>query len=62
MVVETSLEQELADRLYQGPSGEEGNLYVYLFDRPMELYPGNSVVVFAKYKLWEKLSRVNADI
>jgi len=60
LILTDSLERDIGNRLYEQISAENRHLYVHLFDRPMELYPGNTVIGLIELSLWEKLNGKNA--
>ena len=61
LLITDSLEPELSRRLYTDVPVAERNMYVYLFDRPMALYPGNDIAGLIKYRLWERIGKIEAE-
>ncbi len=55
LIISETLEPELSRKLYEQIPVEKRQMYVYLFDRPMELYPGNTVQGLVNLDIWEKL-------
>jgi len=59
LIITESLEPELSRKLYEQIPVEKRQMFVYLFNRPMELYPGNTVLGLVNLDIWEKLRPVN---
>jgi uncharacterized protein (TIGR03663 family) len=61
LVVSDSLEPELSRLLYEDVPVADRDMYVYLFDRTMALYPGNDIIGLIKYRLWERIGKNNSE-
>jgi uncharacterized protein (TIGR03663 family) len=55
------MEPALVRRLYEVPPRGQRELYVSLFDRPVELRPGVELRGYVANGLWEELRRLEAD-
>jgi uncharacterized protein (TIGR03663 family) len=55
------MESALARRLYDLPPPGERELYVSLFDRPLELRPGIELRGYAASSLWQQVERLDRD-
>ncbi len=54
LIISYALEPKILERMYEDLPISERTLYVHVFDRPMELYPGNAVSGLIKLPLWEQ--------
>ncbi len=53
LVLSRTLEKTMSSILYEQIPVDKRRLYVFLFNRPMELYPGNTVIGMVNLELWE---------
>jgi hypothetical protein len=60
IVVTPDMEEALVERLYDLPPPGERELYMSLFDRPVELRPGVELRGYATRTLWEEFRRLEA--